>query len=98
MIVASCRDVSEHMERLGDDEPPLPLGGDIVANPGWRTAAQPAPAEAAAPMVFTVVVGEPALPVDELSRRVERELRRALGPQSGPPTDPGPFTDDGGSV
>jgi hypothetical protein len=36
------------------------------------------------------VVGEPALPIEELSRQVSRELRRALAPE--------PFTDEGGSV
>jgi PAS domain S-box-containing protein len=36
MIHAACRDVTEHMSRLPGDEPPLPLGGDIMAHPGWR--------------------------------------------------------------
>jgi len=38
LVQAACRDVTEHMERLAGDEPPLPLGGDIVAHPGWRGA------------------------------------------------------------
>ncbi len=36
LVQAACRDVSEHMRRLPGDEPPLPLGGDIMAHPGWR--------------------------------------------------------------
>jgi len=40
-IQAACRDVSEHMERLAGDEPPLPLGGDIMAHPGWRGGGTP---------------------------------------------------------
>lgn len=36
LIQAACRDVSQHMSRLPGDEPPLPLGGDIMAHPGWR--------------------------------------------------------------
>ena len=38
LVLAACRDVSEHMERIGGDEPPLPLGGDIMTHPGWRGA------------------------------------------------------------
>jgi PAS domain S-box-containing protein len=37
LVQAACRDVSEHVERIRGDEPPLPLGGDIMAHPGWRT-------------------------------------------------------------
>ncbi|MCA9493010.1 MAG: response regulator [Myxococcales bacterium] len=47
LVQAACRDVTEHMERLAGDEPPLPLGGDIMAHPGWRgatgTSKPPAP-------------------------------------------------------
>jgi len=44
LIQAACRDVTEHMETLPGDEPPLPLGGDIMAHPGWRGgSAKPAP-------------------------------------------------------
>ena len=44
VIQAACRDVSEHMDRLAGDEPPLPLGGDIMAHPGWRGAHTAPPA------------------------------------------------------
>ena len=37
LVQAACRDVSEHVERIRGDEPPLPLGGDIMAHPGWRS-------------------------------------------------------------
>ena len=37
LVQAACRDVTEHMQRLLGDEPPLPLGGDIMAHPGWRS-------------------------------------------------------------
>ncbi|MCB9694930.1 MAG: response regulator [Alphaproteobacteria bacterium] len=37
LIQAACRDVTEHVERISGDEPPLPLGGDIMAHPGWRS-------------------------------------------------------------
>jgi PAS domain S-box-containing protein len=36
VVQAACRDVTEHVERATADEPPLPLGGDIMAHPGWR--------------------------------------------------------------
>ena len=50
LIQAACRDVTEHMETLPGDEPPLPLGGDIMAHPGWRGGVtnKPAPERAAA--------------------------------------------------
>lgn len=54
LVQAACRDVTEHIERLGGDEPPLPLGGDLMAHPGWRgasgsTSNAPAPDRSAAP-------------------------------------------------
>lgn len=44
-IQAACRDVTEHIDRIAGDEPPLPLGGDIMAHPGWRASGtgEPAP-------------------------------------------------------
>lgn len=62
VILAACRDVTEHMERLGGDEPPLPLGGDIMAHPGWRGGggeAAPKPASdagAGSPRVVVLTV------------------------------------------
>jgi PAS domain S-box-containing protein len=58
MVLAACRDVSEHMERIDGDEPPLPLGGDIMTHPGWRGApAGPSdPPLSAAPVVVISVV------------------------------------------
>lgn len=82
MIHAACRDVSEHMERLAGDEPPLPLGGDILAHPGWRGAGpQYSAAPPERPVVVTVVVGQAGHPVQfaELSKMVSDELRKALG-------------------
>ena len=49
LIMAACRDVTEHMERIGGDEPPLPLGGDIMAHPGWRGGQSQAPVSSGAP-------------------------------------------------
>ena len=43
VVQAACRDVTEHMDRLAGDEPPLPLGGDIMAHPGWRGSKSVAP-------------------------------------------------------
>ncbi len=49
-IQAACRDVSEHIERITGDEPPLPLGGDIMAHPGWRSSTgEPAPPRGSEP-------------------------------------------------
>jgi len=51
MIQAACRDVSEHIERITGDEPPLPLGGDIMAHPGWRSpTGEPAPPRGTGPI------------------------------------------------
>lgn len=92
-IHAACRDVTEHMERLAGDEPPLPLGGDIMAHPGWRQHSKPPsperdhwpepPAEPQAPpaVVLTVVVGDPQLSPVEIGKRVAEELGR-LSPKS----------------
>lgn len=50
-IQAACRDVTEHVERVKGDEPPLPLGGDIMAHPGWRAnTEEPAPSRDHQPM------------------------------------------------
>ncbi len=50
LIQAACRDVTEHMQTLPGDEPPLPLGGDIMAHPGWRSGSmQPAPERSSGP-------------------------------------------------
>lgn len=50
LIQAACRDVSEHVERVRGDEPPLPLGGDIMAHPGWRAnTEEPTPPRDQAP-------------------------------------------------
>jgi PAS domain S-box-containing protein len=87
ILHAACRDVTEHMDRLEGDEPPLPLGGDIMAHPGWRQQASkpPAPdrdhepsgpAERQAPIVVTVVVGDPSVSPMEIGRRVAEELGR----------------------
>ena len=43
MVQAACRDVTEHMERVHGAEPPLPLGGDVMAHPGWRDPSRPQP-------------------------------------------------------
>ncbi len=51
VIMAACRDVTEHMERIGGDEPPLPLGGDIMTHPGWRGGQSQAPVSTAPPKV-----------------------------------------------
>lgn len=60
VLQAACRDVTEHMERLVEDEPPLPLGGDIMAHPGWRGGASqpPAPARRDAPVAPSGSGGE----------------------------------------
>ncbi len=87
-IQAACRDVTEHMDRLAGDEPPLPLGGDIMAHPGWRqtgtrppsadrdSAEPPAAPSAPAPVILTVVVGDPNLSPTDIGRRVAEELGR----------------------
>lgn len=88
-IQAACRDVTEHMERLAGDEPPLPLGGDIMAHPGWRQHSKPPtpdrdhhpgdlPPVAAppTPIVVTVVVGDPSVSPLDIGRRVAEELGR----------------------
>ncbi|MEZ4316080.1 MAG: response regulator [Myxococcota bacterium] len=49
-VQAACRDVTEHIERIAGDEPPLPLGGDIMAHPGWRSSTgEPAPQRGTSP-------------------------------------------------
>jgi len=65
LIQAACRDVTEHMESLSGDEPPLPLGGDIMAHPGWRgMSSKPAPEREAAPAAVQVAPASPP-PVTE---------------------------------
>jgi len=62
VIMAACRDVTEHMERIGGDEPPLPLGGDIMDHPGWRGGQSQVPVStdtAAAPPVAGLSAGGP---------------------------------------
>ncbi|MEQ1505429.1 MAG: response regulator, partial [Myxococcota bacterium] len=77
-VHAACRDVTEHVERLDGDEPPLPLGGDIMAHPGWRGGPTGAPRSTGS-VVVTVLVNEPDLDPDAVSRRVADELRRVFG-------------------
>lgn len=89
VILAACRDVTEHMERLSGDEPPLPLGGDIMAHPGWRGGArdeQPTspPSNPAKVVLLTVLDDIEAQIVDPgsseaLSREVARRLAQVLG-------------------
>ncbi len=94
IVQAACRDVTEHMERLIGDEPPLPLGGDIMAHPGWRGGASkpPAPERQGAPgaqhvlecrqggpMVVVTVLGQSA--GAEVADVVAEQVRRALGEQ-----------------
>jgi hypothetical protein len=77
------------MERLSGDEPPLPLGGDIMAHPGWRGGArdeQPAspPPNPAKVVLLTVLDDIEAQIVDPgsseaLSREVARRLAQVLG-------------------
>lgn len=82
-IQAVCRDVTEHMERLSGDEPPLPLGGDIMAHPGWRGAKSVAPSAApdAAPsgpvpvVVLTLLDG---IDVSAVDRGAHQALAEAL--------------------
>ena len=60
LIQAACRDVTEHMESLSGDEPPLPLGGDIMAHPGWRgMSSKPAPEREAGPAAVQVAPASP---------------------------------------
>jgi PAS domain S-box-containing protein len=86
---AACRDVTEHMDGLAGDEPPLPLGGDVMAHPGWRAQTSRAPAPdrvAAAPgvatgssvVIATVTVERPGVKAEMISQRVTEAVRRAL--------------------
>ena len=89
VVLAACRDVTEHMERLSGDEPPLPLGGDIMAHPGWRGGARdespsPPSSNPARVVLLTVLDGVDAQLVDPgsseaLSREVARRLAQVLG-------------------
>ncbi len=87
-IQAACRDVTEHMDRLAGDEPPLPLGGDIMAHPGWRGAKgggeKPAPAGAApavgpVPVVMMTLVD--GVDVQSIDSDARGALIAALGNQ-----------------
>lgn len=88
VVHAACRDVTGLVDRVLGDEPPLPLGGDLMAHPGWRAPSwsrssvedPPPPVHPRRPVVVTVVVGEadPDGPED-LVERVAAEVRRALG-------------------
>lgn len=65
LVQAACRDVSEHMQRITGDEPPLPLGGDIMDHPGWRSGSlSPAVERSAAP--GTPAAPPPAAPVTQV--------------------------------
>lgn len=89
LVQAACRDVTEHMESLSGDEPPLPLGGDIMAHPGWRGGSgMPAPDREAAPAAAASVsiptpapppVPEPVVPVVVVTTAGAAELQRLLG-------------------
>jgi hypothetical protein len=84
---AACRDVTEHMDGLAGDEPPLPLGGDVMAHPGWRAGTSRAPAPdrsvgpSAAPpaiVVATVIVERSGMKPEAISQKVTEAVRRAL--------------------
>jgi len=88
---AACRDVTEHMDAIAGDEPPLPLGGDVIAHPGWRATVSRAPLPdrqdpgetaptGAAPgtVVVTTVVERAGMSAEEIGRRVTDAVRRAL--------------------
>ena len=87
---AACRDVTEHMDAIAGDEPPLPLGGDVISHPGWRATISRAPAAdrketprsspPAAPgtVVVTTVVERSGMSAEEIGQRVTDAVRRAL--------------------
>ncbi len=82
---AACRDVTEHMDAIAGDEPPLPLGGDVIAHPGWRATVNRAPApDRTTPSRATVVVatvpvdGAGGMTAEEIGQRVTDAVRRAL--------------------
>ena len=81
-VLATCRDVTDHMDRLAGDEPPLPLGGDIVSRPGWRTPPPARRREARSPHpeppVLAVVVGSPPRATEALTERLAAAITRAL--------------------
>jgi PAS domain S-box-containing protein len=91
LVQAACRDVTEHMESLSGDEPPLPLGGDIMAHPGWRgSSGMPAPEREAAPSIGPSAglpvpsapapppVSEPVVPVVVVTAAGAEELQQLL--------------------
>jgi PAS domain S-box-containing protein len=87
---AACRDVTEHMDAIAGDEPPLPLGGDVIAHPGWRATVSRAPAPdrketprdgatgSAGTVVVTTVVDRGGMSAEEIGQRVTDAVRRAL--------------------
>lgn len=82
-IQAVCRDVTEHMERLSGDEPPLPLGGDIMAHPGWRGGKSVAPSAApeavpVGPVPVVVVTLLDGVDVTTVDRGAHQALAEAL--------------------
>ena len=88
VVMAACRDVSEHMERIQGDEPPLPLGGDIMTHPGWRGGPmverpEPAPAPAAETpaqvVLLTLVDGVKAEVLQSAEAGDHEEVVRQLG-------------------
>ncbi len=90
VVQAACRDVTEHMEGLSGGEPPLPLGGDIMAHPGWRGGATrgdvsevpPVPAVQVAVVVHTVegsVQADPGSVATEVARQVRIALEQTDG-------------------
>jgi PAS domain S-box-containing protein len=81
LVQAACRDVTEHMERLAGDEPPLPLGGDILTQPTWRHAGLPAPsvgASGASPS--TAPAATPGSPPDRPASAILAPASAILAP------------------
>jgi len=89
VVMAACRDVNEHMERIEGDEPPLPLGGDIMTHPGWRggpPSVDRAPSDpeevAAAPsqvILLTLVDGVQADLIDAVEGGNHEDVVRKVG-------------------
>ncbi len=88
LIQAACRDVTEHMDSLSGDEPPLPLGGDIMAHPGWRGGTgKPAPGREVGPGFESddlvpapgPTPAPPPVPIVVVTSARADELQRILG-------------------
>ena len=88
LIQAACRDVTEHMDSLSGDEPPLPLGGDIMAHPGWRGGTgKPAPGREVGPDFESddlvpapaPAPAPPPVPIVVVTSARADELQRILG-------------------